>query len=364
MKHTMTAAQGAGAQQGCVQSNVAGFQPILRRELLHALRKARASLGLSPGDVQVLDALLSFLPCRDPQSGKDRPLRPDMMLIVYASNSTICDRANGMSDRNLRRCIERLVQAGLVERRDSATGKRFPLRRDGRVVSAYGLDLTPRLRASSDIVKRARQAELDKENARNLRAEALALRAMLLRAPEALSAAQQAFVESAKTILRRVTLGVEGIRSILTELAALAAAREPVPRPEQANASGDDPSVDAIAETAPESAANGQTVRQVESQKIDTQNTDSKALVDLWLGSSTLTALFPKLPTRIDEFREAVFLLARYVGIRDDSLASALPRLGWHRALRLLDYIAENAPRINDPNSYLINAARNEAPRL
>ena len=97
-----SAAIAAGTPSPYVQAQTnAGFIPIFRRDLMRALRTTRRNLGLSTGDLLVMDALLSFLPCRDRATGTDRPVSPDMMLVVYAGNATVCERANGMNERVL-----------------------------------------------------------------------------------------------------------------------------------------------------------------------------------------------------------------------------------------------------------------------
>lgn len=199
----------------------AGFPPVFRRDLMRALRATRQDLGLSTGDLLVLDALLSFLPCRNQATGADRPVSPEMMLIVYAGNATVCDRANGMNDRVLRRHLVRLEAVGLVRRRLSATGKRFPLKSNGAVRDAFGVDLTPLLERNQEIAERARRATRDREEIRSLRAEALALRGQILNAADRLAMKALEFVEQVKTVLRRTSLTPAMIRGLMDEMRAI-----------------------------------------------------------------------------------------------------------------------------------------------
>lgn len=199
----------------------AGFPPVFRRDLMRALRATRRDLGLSTGDLLVLDALLSFLPCRNQATGADRPVSPDMMLTVYAGNATVCDRANGMDERVLRRHLVRLETVGLVRRRLSATGKRFPLKSNGAVRDAFGVDLTLLLERNQEIAERARRAAQEREEIRSLRAEALALRGQLLGAAGHLTMKALDFVERVKTVLRRASLTLEMIRVLMEEMRAI-----------------------------------------------------------------------------------------------------------------------------------------------
>ena len=107
------------------------FAPVTRRALMAAVNTTSRALGLRPSSVVVLDALLSCLPCNDPKTGNDSPITPLTLLTVFACNDTLCFRAKGITDRQLRRHLEKLEAANLIQRRDSANGKRFPIRRNG-----------------------------------------------------------------------------------------------------------------------------------------------------------------------------------------------------------------------------------------
>lgn len=49
-------------------------------------------------------------------------------LVVFAWNKANCGRVNGMADPTMRRHLGRLVNLGLVLRRDSPNGKRHSRR--------------------------------------------------------------------------------------------------------------------------------------------------------------------------------------------------------------------------------------------
>ena len=104
----------------------------------HALRNlaaARQHFGLSDRDLTVLQTLLGFHP--ETAIGSGTP-----PAIVYPSNAAICERLNGMPSSTMRRHIARLVDAGIILRRDSPNGKRY-VRHQGGAKLAYGFDLTP-----------------------------------------------------------------------------------------------------------------------------------------------------------------------------------------------------------------------------
>ncbi|SLN63365.1 hypothetical protein ROJ8625_03194 [Roseivivax jejudonensis] len=368
MNHTISAAPRAGARESCVRTSPAGFRPVLRRTLLCAIRATRTDFGLSTGDVLVLDTLLSFLPCRE--RGTERPITPDTMLTIYAANATICARANGMDERVLRRHIARLVAAGLLARRDSATRKRFPLRSGGQVRAAYGLDLTPLLERHAEIAALAETRAAEAEEARAVRAEALAVRAVLLRGAARLTAEARDFVETAKTVLRRTTLSLGDMRAILARLMRLARgqavmAEAPAPSPTAAPcpaADVADPQPEARtgaedgSETDAESAANGEIVRPVESPKTETDMAhlpDRAALAATWATCPALSEYVPHPPDRPAELMQSVYMMGSFVGVKERPLAEAIATLGWLRVVTALDYLIANATRIARPDRYL-----------
>ncbi|QAX32168.1 replication initiation protein (plasmid) [Leisingera sp. NJS204] len=121
--------QQAAAEQAGLTSAVSKW------DALRELAAARKLYGLSDRDVSVLQALLSFLPGKmiEPQPGTP---------VVHPSNRVICERLNGMPNSTMRRHMAKLVQAGILIRRDSPNGKRYVRRYQGDRV-AYGFDLSP-----------------------------------------------------------------------------------------------------------------------------------------------------------------------------------------------------------------------------
>ena len=92
-------------------------KPINKWELLRELSKAQAAFGITERDLTVLQGLFSFFP--------DDALGGNAEMVVFPSNKAICERLNGMPCSTMRRHLARLVEAGLLQRRDSPNGKRY-----------------------------------------------------------------------------------------------------------------------------------------------------------------------------------------------------------------------------------------------
>lgn len=128
-------------------------KPVNKWELLRELSKAQAAFGITERDLTVLQGLLSFFP--------EDALGGNAEMVIFPSNKAICERLNGMPCSTMRRHIARLVDAGLLLRRDSPNGKRF-VRKYGGEREAFGFDLLLLYRRAEEITRAAeavREAE-------------------------------------------------------------------------------------------------------------------------------------------------------------------------------------------------------------
>lgn len=124
--------------------------PVEKWKVFRDVCEARERFGLQDRAIAVLDALLTFYP--EPQ------LDPERGLVVFPSNAQLSVRAHGITESTLRRQLASLVEAGLIQRRDSPNGKRYAHRdRDGQIEHAYGFDLTPLLARASEIASLAQE---------------------------------------------------------------------------------------------------------------------------------------------------------------------------------------------------------------
>jgi DNA-binding MarR family transcriptional regulator len=76
--------------------------------------EARERVGLQDRALAVLDALLTFYP--------ETELDAEQGLVVFPSNGQLSVRAHGITGTTLRRQLAALVEAGLIQRRDSPNG--------------------------------------------------------------------------------------------------------------------------------------------------------------------------------------------------------------------------------------------------
>ena len=118
--------------------------------LLDALALCRGRYNLTTNSLSVLRALISFLP-------KDAVCEHGP-IVVWPSNQTLAERADGMDERTLRRHLAKLCEAGLIARRSSSNGKRFALRVRKTVVAAFGFSIQPLLDSATEIRHAAEEA--------------------------------------------------------------------------------------------------------------------------------------------------------------------------------------------------------------
>ncbi|MGR3490858.1 MAG: plasmid replication protein RepC [Shimia sp.] len=135
-------------------------RPVNKWALLRELSKAQATFGVSERDLTVLQGLLSFFP--------DDALGGNAEMVVFPSNKAICERLNGMPCSTMRRHLARLVEAGLLQRRDSPNGKRY-VRKHGEERVAFGFDLSPLYCQSEEIARAAEAVREAEERVRRLR---------------------------------------------------------------------------------------------------------------------------------------------------------------------------------------------------
>ncbi|HTT79050.1 MAG TPA: plasmid replication protein RepC [Stellaceae bacterium] len=123
-------------------------------QLLAALKAAAARLGVSARLVHAVDWLFRFSQPQDWQRG-GRP-------IVWPS-AAMQQEALGLSETQAKRLNRALIEAGLVTMKDSPNGKRYGHRDPkGRIVEAYGFDLTPIAMRYAEFARLAEEARAER----------------------------------------------------------------------------------------------------------------------------------------------------------------------------------------------------------
>jgi replication initiation protein RepC len=133
-------------------------------QLLAAFKAAAPRLGLSTRLVHAVDWLFKFTQPQDWERG-GRP-------IVWPS-ALLQQEALGLSETQAKRLNRCLIEAGLLTMKDSPNGKRYGKRDPkGRIVEAYGFDLSPLAARYAEFVRLAEEGRAEREAMGRLRRRA------------------------------------------------------------------------------------------------------------------------------------------------------------------------------------------------
>ncbi|MBP2551032.1 hypothetical protein J2858_003972, partial [Neorhizobium galegae] len=139
-------------------------RPVEKWKVFRDACEARERLGLPDRALTVLDALLSFYPQNELDGEQD--------LVVFPSNMQLSVRAHGIAGTTLRRHLATLVDAGLIQRRDSPNGKRYVHRaKDGAIELAYGFDLSPLMVRAAELALLAQNIAAERQRLRRAKEE-------------------------------------------------------------------------------------------------------------------------------------------------------------------------------------------------
>ena len=124
------------------------------------------ALALNPKERQVLTELALCFGGQQLSTG----------LLCWPSNAHLSNRTN-ISERTLSRILSGLCRQGLIVARESANGKRFPIKnRKGEIVDARGFDLTPLYKRAPDFAEKCQEIEVEAKLCRQLRGDVTAAR--------------------------------------------------------------------------------------------------------------------------------------------------------------------------------------------
>lgn len=132
--------------------------------VLAAFKAAAPALGFGPRIIHAIDWLFSFTQPQDWTTGQ----KP----IVWPS-ADLQQRALGLGVTQAKSLNRHLVEIGLVTMKDSPNGKRYGKRdAQGRIVEAYGFDLSPLASRLAEFRAIAERARAERETLRHLRRRA------------------------------------------------------------------------------------------------------------------------------------------------------------------------------------------------
>lgn len=350
-------------------------------ELLGPVRVLRKELGLTTNDLAVLTALISFLPRKECEIQDSQRLA---LTVVFPSNASLSERANGLDERTLRRSLGRLSAAELIERKNSANGKRFPLRYGGVIRDAFGIDLKPLIQRYGSLATQALQLTEERERLRSLKAEALALRASLVQQTR-FDEAKVSTLNMIRNVLRRATLTVDAVLSVISELRALGADTDACYG--ELHTAAKDETEDNLQAVEHQhhgphsidlSATNGQNVRHIESIKKDInkiavttvrypeQTTRTKPTMNrdpaqmAWEDFTHVTGFFPEPPRSGEALTRILYDLARLLRISQDELKRGIQKAGAGKLLLVFDYLIARADTIKHPDAYFERILRTQ----
>lgn len=139
-----TYAPGAGHRRiddrtAATEQIAAGFrglpEDVSHRQVLTAFKRAAPYLGIPARLVHVVDTLMSWSRPID-WTASQRP-------VVFPSNEKLSSKL-GIGIRQLQKTLTSAARRGLIAHRDSPNGNRVGARgKDGRLIYAYGIDLSP-----------------------------------------------------------------------------------------------------------------------------------------------------------------------------------------------------------------------------
>lgn len=312
-------------------------------QVMKDLSTAREAFGISDRTVAVLNVLIGV--------HRERMLAEGDLLIVYASNAVLSERAHGMPESTLRRHLAALVEAGLIARHDSPNGKRY-VRRDGAgdAMRAFGFDLRPLLVRSVEIAMAAEAERSRQAQVAALREEVVLLIRDAVKLAEFAGEPMDALTDRVALVRRQMRrkLGLEGLMQLRDQLGALVEkARESL-----------SVAVETPVATVGMSGCDSENERHI--QEPDKEQSDSKGQ-----GLGEILArcpdVLPYAPDGVRSWEEFTALMARLApmtGVDVPTWRDACQSMGPREASVALAGIVQRIGDIRSPGAYLRTLAK------
>lgn len=322
-----------------------------RWELLALVTTLRQELGLADRDVMVLRAHLSVLP--------HGPLDPAGLNVSFMNITEILNRACGMDERRFRRGETRLEQVGLIHRRLSGNGRRFPERDSrGRIVSAFGIDLAPLINRYSEL---ATMANAVRDQQRVLRQHKNRLSARLAAAIKALAAIEctlpdwvEELRHNLRKAVRRKSPPIPELNAIETEIMRVERLISHDNTSRQHPTNAPDPVISP--DTSTDDA--GQSVRHIESKQkkiysCEPVHLDNTQLASIWSETKVIRQFYPQSPEHERDALQCLYEFSSFMRLDREVTGQVLATLGWNNTFVAMDYLAEKVSSIRSPTNYI-----------
>lgn len=331
--------------------------------------EAREVLGIQDRALAVLDALLTFYP--------DGELSENQGLVVFPSNAQLSVRAHGIAGTTLRRHLAALVDAGLIQRKDSANGKRYARKDEtGAIDDAFGFSLAPLLARAEELAHMAQQVAAERKRFRTVK-EALTIcrrdvRKLISAAAEERAPGDWKHIEALFIdLLARVprTPTASDIKSILEEMEML---REEILNQLEANEKSENVDGNAVQDGCHIQNSNTESIHELEPCSEEEQGAKScpaNRLTREPIKAFPLGMVLQACPEisnygpggAIDSWRDlmsAAVVVRSMLGVSPTAYQDACDALGPENAAAIMACILERAGHINSAGGYLRDLTR------
>ena len=331
--------------------------------------EARKVLGIQDRALAVLDALLTFYP--------DNELSENRSLVVFPSNGQLSLRAHGIAGTTLRRHLAALVGAGLIQRKDSANGKRYARKDEtGAIDDAFGFSLAPLLARAEELAHMAQQVAAERKRFRMIK-EALTICRRDVRklisaaaeegAPGDWNHIEALFIDQLARIPRTPT--ASDISSILEEMEML---REEILNQLEANDKSEDMDGNAVQNGCHIQNSNTESINELEPRSEKEQGVKSSPAIRLTreqIKAFPLGMILQACPEisnygpggAIGSWRDlmsAAVVVRSMLGVSPSAYQDACDVLGPENAAAIMACILERAGHIASAGGYLRNLTR------
>jgi replication initiation protein RepC len=316
--------------------------------LLDKVKALRQLFKLNDRDITVLQAHLSVLP--------KGLLNAAALNMSYMKVKDILERANGMDEKAFRRSEVRLEAAGLIKRKLSANGRRFPVYQDHKIMTAYGIDLAPLIAKSNELDIMIRDVEaLDQERRALTTSISCKLqdykRAMMDIGSRALEALNS-FIQEIRNVLRRKSTSLSDLEEMSQrvddygqKIEATSSLDTGVQKDNPADKTNDD---------------DGQYVLHIESPKKETikkrcgtEIFDPARIRKVWVEVPALSEFYPDAPVQERQLAEVLFEFSSFLGLKKETMLEAAAAFGWEKLSYCLNYLTSRIEHIQKPDGYM-----------